>query len=39
MGYIVQKLWDILGQDYRLYYEIYLAKIMGNFWKNMGYIW
>ena len=27
--YISQKLWDILGFDYRLYYWIYLANIMG----------
>ena len=36
LGRIGQKLWDILGQDYKLKYGIYLAKIMGYIWKNNG---
>ena len=36
MGYIGQKLWDFLGYDYRLYYGIYLAKIMVNISQNYG---
>ena len=46
MGYYGQKLWDILGEDYGLYYGIYVAKIMiyieqiyWIYWvKPMGYI-
>ena len=44
MGYIRQKLWDILGIHYGIYYGIYLLKIVVYVWQNnaifsyIGYI-
>ena len=34
MGYIPQKVWDIWGEHYEIYYGIYWLKIVG---KSMGY--
>ena len=34
MAYIRQKLWDIIGKNYEIYYVIYWLKIVG---KTMGY--
>ena len=39
MGYIRQKLWDILGKNYEMYYGIYLLKIVGYIWQNYGIYW
>ena len=46
MGYICQKLWDILdktkgyiGYNFGIYYGIYWLKIVGCIWKNYGIYW
>ena len=39
MGYIRQKLWDILGKNNEIYYWIYLLKIVGYIWQNYGIYW
>ena len=36
MGYIGQKLWDILSQDCKLFYGIYLAQTKGYIRQNYG---
>ena len=39
MLYIRQKLWDILGKHYGIYYGIYWLKIVGYIWQNSGIYW
>ena len=39
MGYIWQKLWDILGKNYGIYYEIYWLKIVEYILQNYKIYW